>query len=252
MSSKHILKCLVVDDEHMARKLLEENISQISFLKHIASCKNSFEAMEALKSEEIDLMFLDIQMPGLLGTKFLESLDKRPMTIFVTAYPQYALEGFDLEALDYLMKPVSMPRFIKSVNKALKIYETNAKINDLTNDKNLPSKSSLEAGDDFFFVHVEYSLVKIYIKDVLYVEGMKDYVKIYLTNQRKRVITKSSLTAMEGKLSSGNFMRIHKSYIANLNEIKSIRNHMIKLEDTEIPVSPSKLTELLRQIGFES
>lgn len=240
---KLLLKCLVVDDEHMARKLLEENIKQIPFLKHVASCKNAFEAMDALQNNQIDLMFLDIQMPGLIGTKFLSSLDKKPLSIFVTAYPQYALEGYELEAIDYLMKPLSMERFMKAVNKALKIHQDSLKIINLASVK--------DDNEGFFFINVEYSLVKVNINEINYIEGMKDYVKIYLTNNKKRLITKTTLASMEDKVQSGNFMRVHKSFIVNLDKVESIRNHQIKIEENEIPVSPNKLPELLESIGYK-
>jgi len=238
-----ILNCLVVDDESMGRKLIESYISQVPFLKFVDAAKNAFDAMDILNRESIDLLFLDIQMPGMLGTNLLNNLDKKPMTIFITAYPQYAIEGFELEAIDYLMKPVSMDRFVKACNKAL----TQAKIEMALSAQKLSPPQE----DAFFFVNADYSLVKIFNKEVLYIEGMKDYVKIYLVDQKKPIITKISLTGLEEKMAGANFIRIHKSYIINADHIKSIRNHSVILQDQEIPISANKLPEVLEKIGYK-
>lgn len=239
-----ILHCLVVDDESIGRKLLEQSISTYPFLHHVASCKNAFEAMEVLKKEEIDLMFLDIQMPGLIGTDFLTTLTTKPMTILVTAYPQYALEGYELDILDYLMKPVSVERFTKAVNKALEEKVLRNQI-DKAGDKD-PAKT------ENIFVNVEYALVKIPKEDILYIEGMKDYVKIHLDKGKKRIITKASLTSMEEKLGHNSFMRVHKSFIVALEKIEAIRNLQITIGEHEIPVSSQKIEEVLSRIGYQS
>lgn len=227
------LRCLAIDDESLARKMLEDNIRQIPFLELVGTCKNAFEAMEALQQQPVDLMFLDIQMPGMLGTKFLETLPQKPMVIFVTAYSNYAVESYDLDVVDYLMKPVPMERFVKAAYKALEIKQ----------------KSVLVPGEEapgFFFVNVEYALVKINIPDILYIEGMKDYVKIYLEGSSKPVLTKSTLKGIEEKLPVQEFMRVHKSFIVKLSRIESIRNRELKIGSWEIPVGEANLEELMR------
>lgn len=239
------LKCIVVDDESMARKLLEENVRQIPFLELVASCKNPFEAMEVLQQKEVDLMFLDIQMPGMLGTKFLASLTEKPLVIFVTAYSDYAVESYDLDVVDYLLKPVSLERFTKAAYKALEAAQKKQPV---------PVQASAAPQPEtpeYFFVNVEYSLVKIMIDDVTHIEGMKDYVKIYLASAKRPVLTKSTLKAIEEKLPSQQFMRVHKSYIVNLDRIESIRGHQINIGDHEIPVSETNMQQLLRQLGHE-
>lgn len=236
-SSNAKLRCIAVDDESLARKLLEENIRQVPFLDLVRTCRNAFEAMEALQEEEIDLIFLDIQMPGMLGTKFLQSLREKPLVIFVTAYANYAVESYDLEVVDYLMKPVSLERFTKAAYKALE-----ARGKKITT----PAVGT----SDFFFVNVEYALVKVIIKDIAFVEGMKDYVKIFTTQLAKPIITKSTLKSIEEKLPSTGFMRVHKSFIVNLDKIETIRNHQITIGAKEIPVSESNLDELLRQLNY--
>lgn len=234
------MKCIVVDDESMARKLMEENIRQIPFLELVKSCKNPFEAMQVLEEEDIDLMFLDIQMPGMLGTKFLASLRQKPLVIFVTAYANYAVESYELDVVDYLLKPVSMERFTKAAYKALEAWQRK---------KSAPSPPSTEEEAEDFFVNVEYSLVRVPVKEITHIEGMKDYVKIYLDTAGKPIITKSTMKGIEEKLPPRGFMRVHKSYIVHLNKIESIRSHTINIGQHEIPVSEANMEELLRQLN---
>ena len=242
------LNCIAVDDESMGRKMLEENIRQIPFLELVKTCKNAFEAMEAIQNDKIDLIFLDIQMPGMLGTKFLQSLPEKPMVIFVTAYSNYAVESYDLDVIDYLMKPVSLERFAKAAFKALDEHQ---KRQALLNPTASPLQTkAIEDQPDFFFVNVEYSLVKIQTKDITHIEGMKDYVKIYLASARKPVLTKSTLKAIEEKLPAQGFMRVHKSYIVNLAKIESIRNREIKIGEAEIPVGEGNWEELMKALNY--
>lgn len=249
------LKCLIVDDESMARKLLEENIRQVPFLELVAMSKNPFEAMEVLQKEQIDLMFLDIQMPGMLGTKFLQSLREKPMVIFVTAYANYAVESYDLDVVDYLMKPVSMERFTKAAYKALEekqkllaVSTTSSVASSLAMTESIAPKEE-ENTPDYFFVNVEYALVKIPINDISHVESMKDYVKIFLTTAKKPVLTKSTLKAIEEKLPSKRFMRVHKSFIVNLDKIESIRSQSITIGENHVPVSDTHLEGLMRVLN---
>ncbi|MEZ4773514.1 MAG: LytTR family DNA-binding domain-containing protein [Bacteroidia bacterium] len=239
------LRCLAVDDESPARKLLEENIRQIPFLELAGMCKNAFEAMEVLQNEKIDLLFLDIQMPGMLGTKFLSSLRDRPMVIFVTAYANYALESYDLDVIDYLLKPVSLERFTKAAYKAL---DYAVKSQPAPPNPSAVSSPAIPLPHSFF-VNVEYALVKIVVADISHIEGMKDYVKIFLTSAPKPVLTKSTLKAIEEKLPATGFMRVHKSYIVNLSKIESIRSRQIMIGKHEIPVSEALVEDLLRAIS---
>jgi two-component system LytT family response regulator len=238
------LNCIAVDDENLARKLLQENIEQVPFLNLVKVCKNPFEAMEALQESKIDLMFLDIQMPGMLGTKFLASLKDKPMVILVTAYDTYAVESYNLDVVDYLMKPVSFDRFSKAAHKALDLYK---KENNL-----IPMAggfSTIEEPESFF-VNVEYSLVKIIFNDITHIEGLKDYIKIFITTQTRPILTKSTLKGIEDRLPK-NFMRVQKSYIVNLEKIQSIRNHRITIDKFDIPVSDTNMEELLNSINYQ-
>ena len=237
------LKCLIVDDESLARKLMEENIRQVPFLELAGICKNAFEAMQVLPETPVDLIFLDIQMPGMLGTQLLQSLPVKPMVIFVTAYSNYAVESYELEVVDYLMKPVSLERFTKAAYKALDMHQKKIALSAQNIEKS-------PENPDFFFVNVEYSLVKIPVKDITHIEGMKDYVKIFLETSKKPVLTKSTLKGIEAKLPTQGFLRVHKSFIVNLDKIQSIRNREIKIGDCEIPVGESNLEELLRLLNY--
>ncbi len=237
-----LLKCLVVDDESLARKLVEENIKQLPFLHCVATCKNVYEAMEVLQRESIDLMFLDIQMPGMLGTTFLSSLRIKPMVIFITAYDNYAVESYNLDVIDYLVKPVSIERFTRACYKALDLH---GKTNQVTT---IPTQMIVKQNDDHFFVNADYSLIKVVVKDITHIEGMKDYVKIFLNSSKKPIITKTTLKNMEEKLPVPGFMRLHKSFIVQINKIESIRKQTITIGDHYIPVSQNHLDDLLQQL----
>ena len=237
------MKCLLVDDEPLALDILESYLKKIPELELMGKCSNALEASEFLKNNKIDLMFLDIQMPGMLGTKFLSSLRVKPMVIFVTAYSNYAVESYDLEVVDYLLKPVSMERFTKAALKAFENWQLRQKTPFVAEQTgNAPAH---------FFVNVEYALVKIIVDDVTHIEGMKDYVKIFLTTAKRPILTKSTLKGIEEKLPSERFFRVHKSYIINVEKVASIRSHQVTIGDHEIPVSESNLEELMRLLNHQ-
>ncbi|MBP6447071.1 MAG: LytTR family DNA-binding domain-containing protein [Saprospiraceae bacterium] len=239
------LKCIIVDDESLARKLIEDNIHQLPFLELIATCKNPFEAMQVLQEKEVDLMFLDIQMPGMLGTTFLQGLRHRPMVIFVTAYSNYAVESYDLDVVDYLLKPVSQERFTKACYKAL---EEKQKSMAVTQESSVQDQS---LDMDTIFVNSEYSIVKVSISTITYVESMKDYVKIYTTTSSKAIITKSTLKGIEERLPDKKFMKVHKSFIVNLDMIDSVRNQNIIIGSSVIPVSDAHQENFMRVLNLK-
>jgi two-component system, LytTR family, response regulator len=234
------IKCIAVDDESLARKMMEDYILQIPFLELVKTCKNAFEAMEVLSSESIDLVFLDIQMPGMLGTQFLESLTQKPMVIFVTAYEQYAVESYNLAVVDYILKPVSFERFLKAANKA----------KDFKNNELLKLNNDQTEQLDYMFVNVEYSIVKINFDSISHIEGLKDYIKIYVNNAVHPILTKSTLKGIEEKLPSSKFIRVQKSFIVNMGKIESIRNHRITIGKFDIPVSDTNMEALLEAINY--
>lgn len=239
------LKCIIVDDESLARKLLEDNISHLPFLELTATCKNPFEAMQVLQDKDVDLMFLDIQMPGMLGTTFLQGLRYRPMVIFVTAYANYAVESYDLDVVDYLLKPVSQERFTKACYKALEEKQKNLALIEENQTKGLP------ADDDVIFVNSEYALVKVIVSTISYVESMKDYVKIYTSVSSKPIITKSTLKGIEDRLPEKKFMKVHKSFIVNLDLIDSVRNQNIIIGSSVIPVSDAHHENFMRILNLK-
>ena len=231
------MKCIAVDDEPLALALLQDNISQVPTLELVASCSTAMEALVVLNKQEVDLIFLDIQMPGLTGFQLLQSLSVRPMVILITAYEKYALEGFNLDVIDYLVKPVPFERFLKACNKAIDFYRLK---------KNVPSESN--PLPDYFFVNAEYGLVKIVFSEIRLIEGLKDYLKIHL-GDNKPLIIRMSMKSIEEKLPQGKFFRIHKSYIISLSQITSIRRNSVFLGDLELPLSDLYKDDLMRKIG---
>jgi len=221
-----MLRCLAIDDEPLALELLEDNISQVPYLKLEGKCSNAFEALKFLQEQTVDLIFLDIQMPGLTGLQFIQSLTQRPMIILITAYEKFALEGFNLDVIDYLVKPVPLDRFIKACNKAWELYNLRL--------KKTETSSSIEP--EFFFVNVEYSLLKVEFADIQWIEGLKDYIRIHLKNSSKPVITRMSMKAIEEELPSSRFIRIHKSFIVSVSAITSVRKNSIFIGVEEIPI----------------
>ena len=220
-----MIRCIIIDDEQLVRELLEDNIRQIPFLQLVRSCRSAMEAMEALQSGQVDLMFLDIQMPGLSGLQFLQTLQNPPLTILVTAYEKYALEGYNLQVADYLLKPFTFERFLKACNRADELLKLQQK----------PSAAPVQD----FFVNVEYTQVKITVSDIEYIEGLKDYIKIHLTSSPKPVLTRMTMKAMEEKLPAGAFIRTHKSYLVAASKITMIKRDLVYIGKTEIPVSES-------------
>ncbi|MET3880377.1 MULTISPECIES: LytR/AlgR family response regulator transcription factor [Chitinophaga] len=219
-----MMKCIAIDDEPLALDLLEDNISMVPYLQLTGKCNNAFEAMEVLRHQQVDLIFLDIQMPGLTGLQFLESLPNKPLVILITAYEKYALEGFNLAVTDYLVKPVSLERFIKACNKAQELFLLRT-----------GGKTAREEAD-FFFVNVDYSLLKVVFSDIRWVEGLKDYVKIHLSSSPKPVITRMSIKGLEEQLPGSRFVRVHKSYIVSVAAITTIRKNSVFLDTLELPV----------------
>jgi two-component system, LytTR family, response regulator len=222
-----MIRCLAVDDEPLALELLEDNISKVPFLQLVAACDSAMEAMKIMQQESIDLIFLDIQMPGLTGLQFIQTMTVKPMIILITAYEKYALEGFNLDVTDYLVKPVSLDRFIKACNKARQLFELRSQ------QKNV----NHAANTGYFFVNVDYSLVKISIPDIVYIEGLKDYIRIHLKSSQRPVVTRMPMKTIEEQLPAASFIRIHKSYIVSITFITAIRKSSVFIDTLELPVS---------------
>ncbi|MCC7245708.1 MAG: response regulator transcription factor [Saprospiraceae bacterium] len=242
-----MLNVLIVDDEPLALDVLETYINQMPELLLVKRCSNALEAKEALKQHDIDLMFLDIQMPQLTGIDFVKTLTHPPMIVFTTAYPNYAIQGFDLNALDYLLKPISLDRFMKAVNKAVEHAELAGREPGQTAGE--PTVNANEALD-FFFVKADKKLIKINFNDIIYVEGLKDYVIIRLYSGR--VITLQTMKMLEERLPKGRFRRIHRSYIVAMDKIVAVEGSMIEVMEKDrpklLPIGKNYRDELLEVI----
>ncbi len=235
-----MLNCIIIDDEPLALDLLEDNIRKIAFLNLVGRCKNALEAITLLQSTAVDLVFSDIQMPGLNGLRLTEVLTTKPMFIFITAYEQFALESYNLDVVDYLLKPVALERFIKAANKALERHTLRRALH--------PEKNIRES--PFIFLHVDYSLVKIPVPEISYVESVKDYVRIYFANpEKKMLLVRMSMKGIEAMLPPGGFIRIHKSYLVNFEHLTVIRKNKVFIADIELPVGEQYKDALAKLTG---
>ncbi len=225
------IRCLIVDDEPLALNLIEDYVLKTPFLDLTNKFNSPFQAIDALQNEKIDLIFLDIQMPGLSGIELSKLLHNGPKVIFTTAYSQYALEGFKVDALDYLVKPINYQEFLKAANKALTWFSLL--------EQNRSDIDSEESSNSSIFVKSEYKLIKVELKSILYIEGLGDYVKIYITDQSKPILSLISLKKLEEELSPKQFMRVHRSFIVNLEQIAKIDRNRIVFGSVYIPIADS-------------
>jgi DNA-binding LytR/AlgR family response regulator len=229
------LSCIIIDDEPLARKGLREYIQDVDFLELVGEFDNPLKATQALTSQKVDLMFLDIHMPKITGIDFLRSLQHPPQVIFTTAYPQYAVDGFDLNVVDYLVKPISFDRFLKAVMKA----------KDVISKKDIVPSSTSPA-EDYVFIKADNKLVKIFYHDILYIEALQNYVTIHTSN--KKYITYLTFKGMEESLPSDQFIRVHKSYLVSASKIESIEGNCIRIGQHEIPISRTVKEEVLEKL----
>ncbi len=220
------LRTVAIDDEPLALALLTDYIKKTPFLELTGSFDNPIDALEFFNNEGADLLLVDIQMPDLKGTELVKIINEGPKVIFTTAYPQYAIEGFKLNATDYLLKPFGYDEFLKAVQKAFRLFE-------LENN----SLTAVEANNDFLFLKSEYKIRKISYNNILYIEGLKDYIKVYTSNDPKPIMSLNSLRTIEQKLPEDIFMRVHRSFIVNLNKIEVIDRSRIVFGKEYIPVS---------------
>ena len=230
------MNVIIVDDEPLAHEVLETYISKVSNLKLIKNCYNALEAKETIQNEQVDLMFLDIQMPQLTGLEFVRSMTQLPLVIFTTAYAEYALESYEIDAVDYLVKPIALEQFLKAINKAQDRYD---------------QENEEVDGNDHFFVKADKKLVKLFYDDILYIEGLKDYVIIRTNNGR--VITLQTMKSLEVKLANKNFKRVHRSYILNKSKIKALLGNVVEImeggKEKHIPIGKNYRDELFEEIN---
>lgn len=233
-----MINAIIVDDEPLAQDVLEAHLMKIPEVNLVAKCDNAIEARKVLSENDIDLVYLDIQMPEITGIEFVKSLTNPPSIIFTTAFDNYAVEGFELNAIDYLLKPISIERFMKATTKALDMIESS----------HLSQAAEIDSStDDYMFVKADKKLVKVNYSDVIYIEGLKDYVIIKRND--KRIITLQTMKSLESKLPSDIFLRIHRSYIVNLKKIEAIMGNMVEVNEKgqvkHLPVGKNYRDELL-------
>lgn len=237
------ITCLIADDEPMALNLIESYVLKTPFLELKAKCNSAIEAMQVLEEQkDIDLFFLDIQMPDLTGLEFSKLLLQNSRVIFTTAFDQYAIDGYKVNALDYLLKPFDYNEFLNASTKARNYFESQQSV----------SVSKPEKKQEFFFVKSDYKQIKINFSEILYIEGLKDYVKIYLKDNPKPILTLMSLKKLEEELPSENFMRIHRSFIIGLDKIETIERNHIVIGKEQIAIAPNYKDSLMEYIGGKS
>lgn len=236
------MKCIIIDDEPLAVDLIKSFVEKVAFLELVTSFNNALDAISYINMHHIDLVFLDIEMPHFTGIDFINAIEKKPLIIFTTAYSNYAVEGFDFGAIDYLIKPIPFHRFLKAAVRAQQALSPNQIA------PKIPQTATVEH-NDFMFFRSEFENVKINYTDILFIEGLKDYVKIY-TNDGKYILTLMSLIKLEETLSTKGFSRIHRSYIVNLSHIKSIQKNKVLIREKRLPISESYKHHFFKKINI--
>lgn len=238
------IKCLVIDDERLAREYIKNYISKIPELELIGDFNSPLKATELIKKGEVDLLFIDIQMPDITGVDFVRSLSRAPEVIFTTAYQEYALEGFNLSAIDYLLKPFSFERFFQAVNKVIDKMESKA---GTSNQPQLPEQAETSYAETYLTIRADRKFYKINFDDIKYIEGQKAYVTFH--TKRKRITALASLKELEEALPAKQFIRIHKSYIVAINEIQSLEGNLIEVDNAKLPVGKMHKEDVLKVFG---
>jgi len=218
-----MLNCVIIDDEPLALQLMEDYVQKTPYLRLAGKFEEPLQALNLLESAQIDLLFLDIKMPDITGIDFYRSLSHKPEVIFTTAYSEYAINGFELKALDYLLKPISLEKFITACNR----------VRDLLENKNRPVSSE----KDFFFINVAHKMHKIFFDDILYLEGYKDYTKVHLTSASNPLLILHNLKYFEDMLDKNAFVRIHRSYIVSMRKVTVASRKAVTIQQQELPVS---------------
>ena len=236
-----IIQCIIVDDEPTARDILEIHLSKIDVVNVVGSCKNAIDAFNIINTKKVDLIFLDINMPEISGLSFAKSINKNIKIIFTTAYREYAVDGFNLQAVDYLLKPISFERLLQALNKYL---DENSPVQNVTVNKIQSEKS------ESFFVRSERKMIKINFDEILFIESLSDYIKINLVD--KSVITRETISNIEARLPQKDFIRVHRSFIVSLANINSFTNEFVEIGKKQIPISRSYKKVVLELLGMNS
>jgi DNA-binding LytR/AlgR family response regulator len=232
-----VIKCLIVDDEPPAREIIRRYVEQVPTLYLAGECSNAVQAFTYLQQQAVDLIFLDIRMPQLNGNDFLKTLKNPPKVIFTTAYSEYAPEAFDLDAIDYLVKPVTFERFLKAVNKTYQLTPVKNEMSPAPDEKKAES---------FVYFRADRKMVKVMLHDINYIESMKDYVKVFTV--KGTIITKQSISSVEAMLPEKNFIRTHRSFIVSLDKIKTFTSDLIEIDKTEVPIGKLYRSGVLKML----
>jgi two-component system LytT family response regulator len=235
MHEPNRIRCLIIDDEPPAREIIRRYLEQVPTLQLAGECANAMQAFAILRQEPVDLMFLDIRMPQLNGNDFLKTLKNPPKVIFTTAYPEYAVEGYELDVLDYLVKPIQFERFLRAVNK---VYQQTPARQEPVEEKK---------SESFVYFRADRKMIKVMLQDIFYIESMKDYVKIFTANGM--IITKQSISSVEAMLPEKDFIRSHRSYIVSARHIKSFTSDLIEINNMEIPIGKLFRNEVMKNLG---
>lgn len=239
------IRCIVVDDEALARKYLKDYISKVPFLELVGDFNSPLKAYELLEKGMVDLMFLDIQMPDISGLDFLRSLNKKPYVVLTTAFKEYALEGYELDITDYLLKPFSFNRFLKATNKVNMIMLSKEK-----SEGNTSTKNETDFHDNYIVIRADRKYYKINYDNIIYIEGQKAYVTFHI-RETKNVTALISMRELENKLPNKEFVRIHKSYIVSVKNIRSIEGNMLEVSDLKLPIGKSYKNIVLQIFGLK-
>ncbi|MDO7137499.1 LytR/AlgR family response regulator transcription factor [Algibacter lectus] len=240
------MKCVIIDDEPLAIDVVESYVQQVGGIEIVAKCTNPLEAIILLNKHQVDLVFLDIEMPNLTGIDLVKAIDNMPQFIFTTAYPEYALDGFNLNATDYLVKPIPFHRFLKAISRAKEKYELENKV---VVSPQVTETAAPVAVNNFIFVKSEYENIKINIDTIIYLQGLKDYIKIYTSDTQKPILTLSSFKDILDKLPPSKFIRVHKSYVVSIEHIKAIQKSKILVADMRIPVGETYKDTVMKRLG---
>lgn len=241
------MNCIIIDDEPLAIDVLTDYCKKIDFTDVVGTYTNPLDAIRVIKEKKVDVIFCDIEMPQISGLEFINALENRPLFIFTTAYTQYAVEGFELNAVDYLVKPIPYHRFIKAISRTKEILAQKVKP---TEANIFPSFGRNNDIQKFIFVKSEHENVKINLDDIEYIQGLKDYLKIHIAGTNKTILTLLSFKDIMEKLPSYQFIRVHKSFVVNVNVIRSIQRNRIVINDTRIPIGESHKTQFFSFLGL--
>ena len=234
-------KCLIVDDEPLARELIRGHVEKLENFEIVAECSDAMRALNVMREKQVDLIFMDIQMPQITGLEFLKTLKHPPKVIITTAFREYALEGFELDVIDYLLKPITFERFLKSVNKFYQMNQDDVQVVAATSGEKIPEES-------FIYIKENKKIVKVFLSEIRYIEGLSEYVQVY-TDKRK-IITKTSMAQMEEKLPNDSFLRIHKSFIISTSRIEAFTANTIEVQGKELPIGRSFKNGVLNALNF--